>query len=702
MTGGPLSRWARTVAAALALAVPAGAEEPNPESAPFTEEIVVSATRRPEASRRLPASVTIVDGERLEATVAMAVSDVLEREVPGFHLLNPGLTGLYGAPQTRSVSLRGLGGSAGSRTLVLLDGVPLVDPLQGTVDWNRVPLENIERVEVVRTATATAWGNLALGGVIHILTRDPVDRRLVVEGETGELGLLRGEVFAAEPRGRHGLSLAARALESDGYVLIHEDYRGPVDVPRRVEQESAAAEWHVDGPTGSSFSLGADWSSDRRGHDDLLVSDTIQQMGMRGAAQWHRGSSLWEGRLYGQRLDLPGRRGAPNAGRTAVTRNSDLFDVPGTTAGATVQWSREAGPRHLFTAGGDVTEGSIEVHDDFRFVAGAATRRRSYAGTSRLSGLFAQETYRAGERWSVHLGVRVEDWRLSGGWRNQRDLATGVETARNDFADRSRTVIDPTLGVVYQAGASTALRVSLFSGFRAATLADLYRATRGTLESNPALEPERLRGAEVGAHWSGGRASLDAALFWNVVSDPIVNRTIGVAGPGGAVIPPCGAIAAGAICRQKDNLGEAVSRGVELVAGWNPSPRWTMRGTYAYVDSTVTESPGAEALIGNRLRYVPDHTVTASLGWSAPRRIEAALQVRFTSQRYDDDLNVFPLDEFTLVDLRVARSFGAATTIFVNARNLLDEQPMVTREIVQAEIGPPRQVGAGVRVRLGG
>ena len=73
-------------------------------------------------------------------------------------------------PTANSVSMRGLGGI---RALVLLDGVPINDPFFGYVQWNRVPMESIQRVEIVRGGGSPLWGNYAMGGVINLLSRRP-------------------------------------------------------------------------------------------------------------------------------------------------------------------------------------------------------------------------------------------------------------------------------------------------------------------------------------------------------------------------------------------------------------------------------------------------------------------------------------------------------------------------------------------------
>ena len=112
-------------------------------------------------------SVTVVPQEQILETPAQALDDVLRTTV-GINL--PLITSYQIHPTGNSFSMRGLGGIRG---LVMVDGVPINDPFFGYVQWSRVPMENIERVEVVRGASASMWGNYAMGGVVNIITRKP-------------------------------------------------------------------------------------------------------------------------------------------------------------------------------------------------------------------------------------------------------------------------------------------------------------------------------------------------------------------------------------------------------------------------------------------------------------------------------------------------------------------------------------------------
>ena len=129
-----------------------GAPPPSPreESAEAVrlEPVVVSASRIEQKLRDVPANVTVITREEIRQSPARTVDDLL-RQIPGFSLFRRS-SSLVTHPTAQGVSLRGIGPSGVSRTLVLLDGVPLNDSFGGWVYWSKVPLESIERIEVVR------------------------------------------------------------------------------------------------------------------------------------------------------------------------------------------------------------------------------------------------------------------------------------------------------------------------------------------------------------------------------------------------------------------------------------------------------------------------------------------------------------------------------------------------------------------------
>src|SRR5579872_7054150 len=110
----------------------------------------------------------------MQQSPALIADDAL-RNVASFSLFRR-TSSIAAQPTTQGASLRGIGPSGQSRTLVLLDGVPFNDPFGGWVYWTRVPLSSVDRVEVTEGTASSLYGNYAMGGVINIITNTPERR----------------------------------------------------------------------------------------------------------------------------------------------------------------------------------------------------------------------------------------------------------------------------------------------------------------------------------------------------------------------------------------------------------------------------------------------------------------------------------------------------------------------------------------------
>ncbi|MCB0323504.1 MAG: TonB-dependent receptor [Bdellovibrionales bacterium] len=127
---------------------------------------VTSVSRRPEEFNKAAAAVTVITAEDIERSGLTTIWDVL-RMVPGVHIARQG-------SNSPAVSIRGINSRQNSFLLVLQDGRPLYEPLFSGVFWSaqQVPLESIERIEVIRGPGATLWGENAVNGVVNIITKD--------------------------------------------------------------------------------------------------------------------------------------------------------------------------------------------------------------------------------------------------------------------------------------------------------------------------------------------------------------------------------------------------------------------------------------------------------------------------------------------------------------------------------------------------
>src|SRR5262245_19462187 len=181
---------------------PALAEEPVPV---FSDTVVVSASLDAEERDEVPASVTVIDGEEIEARQALDLPELLTT-VPGVLAVRAGSPG-----QQTSVFTRG---AESDQTLLLWNGIPLNDPYFGAINWQFVPLDGVERVEVVRGPFSALYGSNAVGGVVQVFSGSRNGGTLHLEG--GENGYRRGALVAGTDLGSARLDAAGNVRRGDG------------------------------------------------------------------------------------------------------------------------------------------------------------------------------------------------------------------------------------------------------------------------------------------------------------------------------------------------------------------------------------------------------------------------------------------------------------------------------------------------------
>ena len=196
--------------------------------AALSDQITVTAERTLSRVSDTAASVLVLSTEDVTTTAALTLDDVL-RQVPGFTLFRR--SGSRTAnPTSQGVSLRGVGASGASRAVVLSDGIPINDPFGGWVYWGRVPRESVSRIEVVQGGASHLYGTDALGGVINFIPRDARDGALSFEASYGNQQTPDVSLFAGGRLFQWSAQLAAEVFHTDGYIIVDERERGPVDV----------------------------------------------------------------------------------------------------------------------------------------------------------------------------------------------------------------------------------------------------------------------------------------------------------------------------------------------------------------------------------------------------------------------------------------------------------------------------------------
>jgi outer membrane receptor protein involved in Fe transport len=667
------------------------------------ELVTVTPTRTEQALGSTPASVHIVDGTDIDRSPAINVDDVL-REVPTFSLFRR-TSSLSAHPTAQGVSLRGIGPSGVSRTLVLIDNMPFNDPFGGWVYWTRVPLESVDRVEVVDGPSSSLWGNYAMGGVINIVSSRPVARTVEFQAQYGNLNSPKADLFASDRWGNVGLAVEASAYNTDGFFQVVENERGPIDTKAAVDfsNVNVKADYRPSGRlsvyarTGyfreerdnAKVALGftnepevndTKWSFVTGGVRTTLPDSSDLQVSLTGDFETFRSNFL----------------AVPNTVTRTTARVSLDQRVPSKGFGGMAQWSRGFGSQHYISVGTDWRWVDGDSEEKPRATDGVTvTLNRISGGTQRSLGAFVQDVFTPADDLTVTASVRVDHWKNYDGHNYETSASTGLPTANNEeFPDRDDTAVSPRIAAIYRATERASVWGAASWGFRAPTLNELYRQFRvGAILTlaNENLKPEHLTGGEIGVNLEPMRNMIVRATgFFNRIEDPVFNLTIGTN------------------LQERNNLERTRVRGFQTDVDYRLADVWRVSGGYVFNDATVQESSLNPSLEGNRLAQVPTHRGSIQLSYADPRYVNVGIGFQFIGRQFDDDQNIRSvpgepepgLPGYMTADITASRAFGQTFQVFVGLQNIFDEEYIVQTNPTTS--GTPFLVHGGFRVRWAG
>jgi outer membrane receptor protein involved in Fe transport len=628
----------------------------------------------------VPTSEYAISSEAIEQSGSLVVDEVL-RQVPGFSTFRRS-SSLFANPTSQGISLRGVGASATSRSIVLLDGIPLNDPFGGWVYWARVPREAIETMEIANGGASDLYGGGALGGVVNLRTRAPEAAYGDAELSYGSLNTPDVSFAGGVPFGKWSLSAAGQAYQTDGYIAVPENQRGSVDTPVGTSGLAGLLELRrALGERGSVFIRGSGFGESGKNGTALQKNDTtIPELDL--GADW--GSSEagdFSARLYGSR-ELYHQTFSAIAPNRNSERLTDVQTNPSQQIGLVGTWAKLLAAKHRVTAGLE----AMDVRGHSTETNYAASANVDAGGRQHTFGFFAQDAWLIGRGWMLTFGARVDTWNNNTGYQSRTPFGSNV-TTKAEFPDRTETAFSPRVSILKSFAHGLALNASVYRGFRAPTLNELYRNFRvGNVLTlaNPGLQGEYLTGGEAGvsqALWRN-RLTLRGNFFWSDIDDPVANVTL-------TSTPVL-------ITRQKENLGESQARGFELAGQMQVTANVQVSAAYLFVNSIVLHFAANPALIGNFLPQVPQNQFSFQASYIA-KKWTAGLQGRFLGNQFDDDLNTLPLGRAFSLDAQVSREIGWHTSLFFAAQNLTNDRFNTAATPVYM-VGPPVFVRGGVRI----
>jgi outer membrane receptor protein involved in Fe transport len=660
-----------------ALGAPLTAQEPETGDE-GAEAIVVTGRALPDTPGSPAYGTITLEREALLATGSGRLEDALGT-VAGFQQFRRS-DSRSANPTAQGVTLRALGGNAASRALVLLDGVPMVDPFFGQVPLSALAPERLASARVTRGGGSGPFGAGALAGTIELAS-----------APAGDFGPLSGSALVndraetelsatlAPSLGAGFATLSGRWDRGGGFWTTPESQRVAASVPAR--HESWSMQLRGVAPLGEAVELQA----------RLLAFRDRRVLRFAGAENATEGEDaslrlIGQGRWRFDALAYVQRRDFSNVvvSSTRFVPALDQRETPATGLGGKFELRPPVGGGHVPRLGADYRKALGTLQEDaISTVTGRVTERRLAGGANTDLGLFAEDDWTLGAL-TLTAGARADRTTIREGFTEARSPA-GVAIARADFPDRADWSASFRGGALLRLDGGLALRAAAYSGLRLPTLNELYRAFvifPVTTRANAALRNERLEGYEIGADWRAGEAlSLAVTAFDNRVRDAIANVTIG---PN---------------LRQRRNIAAIEVRGIEAAAQARLGAlRFT--GSLAWTDAVMRGGAEAAALEGRRPAQTPRWSASGTVSWRPRSDWLFSLTARHVGAQFEDDLGTALLPAVTTLDGYAEAPLGRRAALVLRAENLTDAEIVTQNQGGAIDLGAPRTVWAGLKFGL--
>ena len=648
------------------------------EDKPDEPEIVVTGQGLDQSKMLAAYSAITMVRDRMAASASGRIEDVLGN-LAGLQQFRRS-DSRSANPTAQGVTLRGLGGNASSRTLVVLDGVPVTDPFFGHVPFSALPWERLDRFTLIRGGGVGAFGAGAVAGTIDMISASP-----------SSLPLAEGAA-AINDRGDTELSASLNPRLGSGYAVISGRWdrgqgfwttplaqRVPASVRARFDSWSTSLRAVV--PVSGDVELQA----------KALAYDDHRTLRFTGADSTQSGqdASL---RLVGRgdwQFDVLGYVQARDFSNVVISSTTfrktlDQRTTPSTGLGGKFELRPPLGEDLALRLGVDWRRANGEMFETaFNGGTGAVTALRRAGGTNDDLGFYLEHDRQIGPL-RLTGSARLDRWRVADGHFEQRNAA-GVVTTTSSFADRSGWDLSLRGGVLIDAAPGLTLRGSVYNGLRQPTLNELYRpfvVFPVTTRANAALENEQLFGFEGGFDLKLGGFEFQATAFDNRIAGAIANVTIG---PN---------------LRERRNVDAVHSRGIELVAKVKQG-QLSWDGSLSLLDAQVEGSGVSAALDGKRPAQVPVFALSTTLAWRPVEGWMLAGTLRHSSSQFEDDLETDRLPAQTTFDALATVPLSPRISLVLRGENLTGETIITRNQAGSIDLGTPRTVWIGLRISIG-
>jgi len=610
--------------------------------------VVTSVSKKAQTLAQTAAAAYVIQAEDIRRSGASNIPEAL-RLAPGVQVAAIG-------NNKWAVSIRGQADRFSNKLLVLVDGRSVYSPMFSGVVWEAldIPLENIERIEVIRGPGAAIWGANAVNGVINIITKSAFDTL------GGHVTLVAG----SELRG-YGLARYSWNLDPDTAVQFHAKAHD-TDPSRFVTGGTGADDWQN---RSAGFKLerlqGQDTFQIQGGLYDSRAGDELLMISAPAILLVRHTQKMTGGHLLGRWESNPSESRQDSF--QAYLEHSDydhiILNELRTTLDLEYQQTLQTGGKHELTWGL-----GYRYSRDRIGTSSLITLKDTEGSTSLYSGFLQDEITLQPDRWRLTLGARLEHNDYTGfEFQPNAHLLWTPDTQTSAWISAARATRTPAR---VERGGTVYLPLSAVSALQ--------------LDNSLARE-EKLDALDLGWRYQFSHTvSLDLAGFYyrygNLRDAAITGASI--LQPGGYVFIPT----------INSNANKATASGLEASLDWRPRPAWRLQAAYSFLDTEVRLAPGrlpsgyADTTPANMFSLLSSLDLSSTLRWDV-------------WLRYVGKVKAHAIPAYTTLDLRLAWQPSKDLEFSLVGQNLLDSaHPEYGSGYI---LSTPSEIQRGVYVKAG-
>lgn len=593
-----------------------------------TRDVVVTASRTEQEIKETPAAVEVITKDDIEKMGAENLAQALQLAT-GINVLENGMVG-------NQSSLRGMNTN---QTLILIDGRRVrtenTSETQNYYELQRVNMDNVERVEIVRGAVSSLYGSEALGGVINIITKKPGtaggsvsadwtsrQKDLGFRYDLGKQGKWAWSVNGKVSDIRQRMNGVASNQYGKKYFF---GLDGRMDVDKNKKLDFFVDYLNEDLYMIDSATAGTDYDHQR-------VSTGVKYSGKDKQGDY-------EMQFYYTYFDKDQR--TRNRTTSALTSFDDMTFNSYVADGKRTFY---LGDKHILTVGGEYRQ---EDYESSRIKDGTGTTVTLEGVTNTMSkvsmdygALYLQDEYMVNKNWLLIPSLR---------WDHN-----------SKFGDE----VTGKLGTTYKFSKNARFKANVGTAYRAPTASELYFNWKHTptafvtvnITGNPNLKPEKALNFDLGIEGEYKNTSGKITYFHNKVDDLInLNTTYGY-------IPGTGMVANGTY----ENVDKATIQGLEVETKQKLGNFFTLRGTYTYLDA---RDDNTNALLTGRARHKTSLQLIysdAKNGWDATLWNDWLSGYEYTSSKSSGDTGA------SIMNIVVNKKVNDQLSAYFGVNNLTD------------------------------